>query len=312
MNAEDRSARAEAGTRRADDFLAPTLFALVARVRREATRVAVGARPGPSSAVDPDAIHDFRVGLRRLRTALRAARELYGKRHVSSVTDELRRYAQAAGALRDEEVLRETLGALPLPVRAGAELTAWLAQRARQERARRRHVGALIAATDAESAAGPPLGDVLARLERRVGHRAAHAVDAVAIAEAALSSAAEEVAARLATHPSNVVGMHDLRIRYKRLRYTADLFAPVLGPRAGTVAREAARMQKQLGELHDLDEALTRLRRARALSEGARAAMARAVGRERARRAAAVGRALAEERRLLRERGAAPRDRASG
>src|SRR6185312_2539616 len=60
---------------RAEDYLAPALFALVAAVRRQADRVAGG---GP----DPDAIHDFRVALRRLRTVLRPARALYGERRL--------------------------------------------------------------------------------------------------------------------------------------------------------------------------------------------------------------------------------------
>ena len=78
---------------------------------------------------------------------LRPARRLYGARHLRAIIGgELRRYAHATGALRDEEVLRETLGATSsLPARgARGARHAWLVQRARQERVRRRRVGALI------------------------------------------------------------------------------------------------------------------------------------------------------------------------
>ena len=107
------------------------IFSLIAAVRREADRV--GASDGRGS--DPEAIHDFRVALRRLRTVLRPARRLYGKRRLEEIGGELRRFATASGDLRDAEVLRETLAGLDLPDAAQAGLHAWLHQRSRHERA---------------------------------------------------------------------------------------------------------------------------------------------------------------------------------
>jgi CHAD domain-containing protein len=299
----DEHPPAHAATRhRADDFLAPVLFTLVARVRSEAERVAGnGVTRGRGAPHDPDAIHDFRVALRRLRTALRPARRVFGRRHVVALGDELRRYAQATGALRDEEVLRETLAELDLPERARTELAAWLVQRARQERARRRNVGALLGAKDELAAGGLTLGEVLARLERRLGHRPEEERAARALAERALEDAANDIANRVDAPPSDPTAMHDLRIRYKRLRYIAELFAPLLGERTGTVAKEAARMQKHLGELHDLDEALVRIRRARSLSDATRGAVRRALARARAHRSRGIAAELAEARGILRE-----------
>jgi CHAD domain-containing protein len=278
------------GERRAADFLTPVLFALVAAVRRESARV--GSAGGAS---DPEAIHDFRVALRRLRTVLRPARALYGKRRLREIGDELRRFAQATGALRDEEVLRETLAGLDLPGPARARLDAWLVQRSRQERARRRQVSALIASVDPHPAGEPTLGDALAHLERRLGRRRED-LGASALAEAALEDASAGVAALLGGSASDIAGMHALRIRYKRLRYTAELFAPILGERATALAKGAARMQKRLGELHDLDEALARVRRARALSSPTRATVGRALHAARTRRSAAIARDLVDER----------------
>jgi len=277
--------------RRADDFLAPVIFSLIAAVQREAARV--GAAGG---AFDAEAIHDFRVALRRLRTVLRPARHLHGKRHLRAVDAELSRFAQATGALRDEEVLRDTLGALDLPPPARAALDAWLVQRARQERARRRRVGALVGAVSRRADEGPPLGEALARLERRVGRRRPEEHPARALAESAITAAAAAVESRLGARPSDAAAMHALRIRYKRLRYTAELFAPILGEGASDLAREAARMQKRLGELHDVDEALTRVARARALPRGARAAVRRALQQTRVRLSARLRRDLAAER----------------
>jgi CHAD domain-containing protein len=287
---------------RAEDFLAPLLLMLVARVRSEAERVAgQSAARGRGAFPDTDAIHDFRVALRRLRTALRPARRVFGRRHVVALGDELRRYAQATGALRDEEVLRETLAELHLPERAHTELGAWLVQRAGQERARRRNVSALVGAKDELAAGGPTLDEVLARLERLLGHRPDEERAARGLAERALEDAADDVADHVDARPSDPSAMHDLRIRYKRLRYIAELFAPLLGERSQTVAKEAARMQKHLGELHDLDEALARVRRARSLSDATRGAVRRALARARAHCSRGIAAHLAEACGLLRE-----------
>jgi CHAD domain-containing protein len=278
----------------AGDFLAPVLFTLIAAVRREAERVA-------SVEPDPEAIHDFRVALRRLRTVLRPARRVFGSRRLRALGAELRRFARATGALRDEEVLRETLATLDLPPRARPGLDAWMAQRAGQERARRRRASTLVAGID-PSACEPALGEVLAHLEHRLGHRRSGEPPTGVLAEAALERAAAGVVELLGAQPTDAVEMHALRICYKRLRYTAELFSPVLGERADTAAKAAARMQKRLGELHDLDEALARIHRARSLPSLARAATARALRRARAERCAAIRRDLVEERARLADR----------
>jgi CHAD domain-containing protein len=279
--------------RQAHDFLAPALYAMIAEVRRAQDRV---AETRGTAGRDPEAIHDFRVALRRLRTVLRPARRVFGKRRLREIGGELRRFAQATGALRDEEVLRETLGALSLPARAQAELTAWLAQRARQERVRRRAVVAVLLSRDGP--AGPSLGTALAHLERRIGRRRREAMPAEDLAAAACARAFAEVRALAGAPAGDVAAMHALRIQFKRLRYTAELFAPVLGERAEAVVKSAARMQKRLGELHDVDEALLRVGRARGLSEAGSAALRRALlkaRREAVRRArGALGEELAK------------------
>ena len=58
---------------------------------------------------DEEAVHDLRVGIRRMRTFLRACVWLYRRSTVERLAGELRAVAQATNALRDEEVLVETL-----------------------------------------------------------------------------------------------------------------------------------------------------------------------------------------------------------
>jgi CHAD domain-containing protein len=55
-------------------------------------------------------------------------------------------------------------------------------------------------------------------------------------------------------------GLHRLRIEVKRVRYAAELAAPVAGKKARRAARRLARVQDLLGEHHDATAAEMRLR----------------------------------------------------
>src|SRR6185503_20707825 len=78
-------------------LLAPTLLGMIDAVKEASARLA--SRGQPRRAVDGEAVHDFRVALRRLRTLLRPARRVYGKKRLRAVAAELRRFAQATGEI---------------------------------------------------------------------------------------------------------------------------------------------------------------------------------------------------------------------
>jgi len=54
--------------------------------------------------------------------------------------------------------------------------------------------------------------------------------------------------------------LHDLRIAAKRLRYVLEIARPALGPGAGDGVRTAKALQGLLGDIHDCDEMLPRVR----------------------------------------------------
>lgn len=199
-----------------------------------------------------EALHDLRVELRRLRSALRSwAPWLEGSvrgRHRRR----LARLQRATGEARDAEVgaahVREIAPDLDEPGRAAAH---WLAGHLEQ---RARH-----ALRGLEREVLRPLARQLARLERRMGtYPVAVARGPVARERFApvLAAQVRAHAAALATALAAVEGAHDAagahaaRIEAKRLRY---LLEPLVGrlPAAEQALAALKRVQDALGALQD-------------------------------------------------------------
>ncbi len=53
--------------------------------------------------------------------------------------------------------------------------------------------------------------------------------------------------------PDNVEGLHNMRIAAKRLRYTMEIFAPVLPDSATPVLTTIEEIQERIGKIHDCD-----------------------------------------------------------
>jgi CHAD domain-containing protein len=85
------------------------------------------------------------------------------------------------------------------------------------------------------------------------------------LARKVVQKARRGVEARRDVAPDDVVGLHDLRIAYKKLRYAVEIFSEALPADLAAMAEPAARFQKRLGDLHDLDVAKATLGRARGL-----------------------------------------------
>lgn len=64
-----------------------------------------------------------------------------------------------------------------------------------------------------------------------------------------------------ALDPAKPKKLHDMRIAAKRLRYVLEISRPALGPGAGEGVRTAKALQELLGDIHDCDEMLPRVRR---------------------------------------------------
>lgn len=240
-----------------------------------ARRLALGLLDEASAAAraltggDPEALHAFRVALRRLRTALRAFTPWLGRlrRHRRR----LGRLARATAAARDAAVqlawIEARRGALTAPrVRAGVALelarlqarTAGPDRRRLRERHRR-------AARKLRRRLGPgPRGGGRARRpEERFG-----ALLATLCRDQLLSLRRRMDAI---AGPADEAGVHRARIEAKRLRY---LLEPLRGPRragAHRAVEHLKRLQDVLGELHDLHVLAAGLRETLVAGEARRA-----------------------------------------
>jgi CHAD domain-containing protein len=213
-------------------------------------RAAIGA--------DDTAVHQMRVGIRRLRSDLRTFGPLLDPAWARELRGELSWVADVLGAARDAEVLRgrlrDTAGADPLApldeaalARIDADLTA-------------RHEDALTALDEAlrsprylplldalvEAARSPrltPLArrrakDVLPRLVAKPWRRFAYGANGVDGAADLDPTAPDE-------------RWHAVRIRGKRARYAVEAAATVLGGEAAALAGRLTRVQDLLGEHQD-------------------------------------------------------------
>jgi CHAD domain-containing protein len=205
------------------------------------------ARAG--GAADADALHDFRVAVRRLRSTLRAWRPALGSSLRRKDLRRLRRVARATNAARDAEVtldwLAEAGRGLAAPHRPAAE---WLA--ARLEHRRHHALGPAVEGSVQDFLRLAP------RLARRLAVEDPGSADAVpfglALAALVRAQAAEvEEALARAGSPADAVRAHRARIEEKRLRYLLEPLAGVPALDAAGAVKSLKRMQDALGALND-------------------------------------------------------------
>ncbi|PIP00741.1 CYTH and CHAD domain-containing protein [Pleomorphomonas carboxyditropha] len=205
------------------------------------------------AADDPEGAHQLRVGLRRLRTALKVFASVMAPGAAEPLGAEARRLAAEVAHTRDMDVLIDELVA-PLEGDDIAALIVLLEKRRKAARAR-------LATVLAERSTGDFLIDLLAFTEARGWLSTDDIGQSVGLA-APVTPFAEEVIARLrrkveklgrdpeALSPDE---RHELRKRFKRLRYAYDFFEPLLpkSARRKLLPRVKA-AQDVLGVLNDI------------------------------------------------------------
>lgn len=240
----------------AGQFLVAKLGTFDARMEEVTPRVL--------SLKDEEAVHDLRVALRRTRTVLEVGRSVLGRFYADEVRRTLRELQSASGALRDEEVLLELVISLRVD---RPEVQAWIEARRRRERRLRSALRRKIREGELERSRRLLAALVAFRIKPARDRRLTK------FARRAVEDARRGVDRRRGAALDDAEGLHDLRIAYKRLRYTVEMFASVLPSDLAALAQPASRHQSRLGQLHDADVAIASVRAARGLPDAARQAL---------------------------------------
>jgi CHAD domain-containing protein len=199
---------------------------------------------------DPEAVHQERVGTRKLRSHLRTFGALLEPEWAEPLRSELGWLGMALGAVRDREVLldrlREKAKSLPASdSKSAASLLHLLEVEIDSLRTK------LYADMDS-----PRYIDLLERLVA-AAHAPVCTLDADQPAAGVLPALAtgpwrrlRSAVQQLPEQPTDPE-LHRIRILAKRARYAAEAVAPVVGPEALAFARAAAKLQTILGEHQD-------------------------------------------------------------
>ncbi|WP_030189654.1 CYTH and CHAD domain-containing protein [Streptomyces violaceorubidus] len=222
----------------------------------------------------PDAVHRMRVACRRLRACLRSYRSVLERRVTDPVRAELRWLAGELGAARDQEVLRERVGAaldgLPDDLVLGpvaARLRAWevsgevdVRSRTREALGSERYLR-LLDALD-ELVARPPL-------RAKASGKPARTMARAVLKEYGRLAGRMQEALALPAGRSREAGLHEARKAAKKLRYAAEVARPALGKPVARLGRRAKAVQRLLGEHQDAVVAQDTLRALAVAAHGA-------------------------------------------
>lgn len=196
---------------------------------------------------DPEALHQARVALRRLRSAMRLFRPALNGKDEVRLRGELRWFAHHFGEARNLSVLIERLEAAKIdeaviaPLReAHGKAHRQMARALRSKRTRTLFLELILWIETGSWRAGP---------------RAS--ADLGALANEQLEQRWKQVAKRAqgfeAQHPEE---RHELRIAVKAMRYSAEFLAPLygvkpMGPRRDRFIGALKKLQDRLGDLND-------------------------------------------------------------
>jgi CHAD domain-containing protein len=208
---------------------------------------------------DIEHVHRMRVAARRARNALALFSGCLPEKQATAWRREIRRVGRALGAARDLDVqaawVEQYLEQAQDPVRRAG--ISRLLLRLRQERARQqRTVVRVVERLEKRRV----LEGIAAELHEmivsaRLQSVAPPAPDLLDRVHAAVRLRLEDMLAfePFVRRPERVTELHDMRIAAKHLRYTLEVFAPVLGPDAQPAVRAAKGLQELLGRIHDAD-----------------------------------------------------------
>lgn len=205
---------------------------------------------------DPEALHDFRVALRRLRACLGLLEGGYPARVVDPILSALKKLAEDTNALRDLDVYSSLWKSLPPVHDSSPAFDRWLGTQDEIRGIKGMEVLVALSSPDLERWISG-LGKKLAW--RRPPQKT------VAMMEGPFQRERRKLEkllkkAKLSKKQNPL--LHHLRLQAKRVRYSLEEFPFLLPGRAGELAAGCKKVQEALGDWRDSELALGILKRA--------------------------------------------------
>jgi CHAD domain-containing protein len=210
----------------------------------------------------PEPLHDIRVAVRRMRSVLRAFRQLLPTPPAAQIDDALATLNRSLGPSRDVDVWIEFLTSDAVSDAMSAEpgwrlfLNRQLALQERQRTVVRRHLQSRRFAV-----LRAKLGRLL-RIDLPQFARGGPPATLQPLAAKAMAKSLRRVEKRQRLRRSTKANdLHQLRITLRRARYAGEFFERVLGRPIAKLTRLIHKTERVLAEIHDIDAGLDQFRR---------------------------------------------------
>lgn len=215
---------------------------------------------GTKLGEDIEALHDMRVAVRRMRVTFEIFQDAFAKKVIQSHRKGLRAIGRSLGRVRDLDVFMEKanhyLEALPEKQHTGLSplLNAWEEQR----QIARERMSKFLEGDGYQSFLDdfnifvntPGAGAKKGGEDYHVPNIVRHVAPVMIYNRLGAVRAYEQI-----LDTARIEQLHELRIEFKRLRYTMEFFREVLGPEAKLIVEEIKTVQDHLGDLNDADVA---------------------------------------------------------
>lgn len=199
---------------------------------------------------DPEAAHQLRIGLRRLRSALRVFRPLADTPATAELEEHAREMGRSVGELRNADVLIESIYSPVAGAMQGEPGFAELRQALVAHRAARREAAREALAGDQWS----KLQLYLVLWPRTIEDNAGLRTSVREFGDAALAKAWKKIAKQARDVAElSVEQRHDMRKALKGFRYTAEFFGSLYdGDKVGKFVKDLKALQDVFGYVNDV------------------------------------------------------------
>lgn len=241
------------GTRPDEAKADETLGRFIAAALERQTDLLLSSLPLAADGSSTEAVHDARIALRRMRVCLGIFPRDERAKCLRKLDDRISKLGRRLGAIRDLDVMIEEARAYSK--KFGEDRSETFSPFI-EELANRRQAALENFRTRYPSGVLEDLRKLSAKAVQRLseGARDVPPRPASAAVLAVVPAAFAELAAYrtpIAGGDFDEGGYHRIRGCAKRLRYTLELFEPVLGPGAKRIAAEAKALQTSLGSIND-------------------------------------------------------------